>query len=454
LNLGTWSLKRETIAARFPMSKTLGYGRGSVTVELPAPNCRAVVQPTLPPPISDLDAAIEKCLNDPVGGKPLANIVEGRHKVVVVIPDTTRGEAMQAYLPPLLHYIERHHVRREHVTILTATGAHRRHSDDEREALVGADVARDWVVADHDADEGNVEIEPLDDETPLWIDHRAVEADCLILAGLVSYHYCAGFGGGRKLIAPGLCGRATVQALHRRTLGNIDPAGNWRGHTGGLRGNPFHEALQAVAERVGPDFCLNITLGGERKIIGIVAGDFVQSHQVACLQYAKTFNFPIPERLPLVVASCGGWPYDINLYQAHKALDNAFRATQPGGTIVLLAECSEGWGPESFIKWMAIGSLEEHRARLASHFEVAGHTTYALKWKASQCRVIVVSEALAQSVRAGNAVDWLSGEGGTAPFRIEIVGDVNEAMAKADPRRSLPYYIMPAAVSCLPEVTG
>jgi len=436
------------------MSTSLRYGHGWMVVDLPDQNCRAVVQPTLPPAIADLDTTIERCLDDPVGGKPLSKILKGRRKVVVVIPDATRGEGVRLYLPPLLRYIEQHGVVRKRVTILTATGVHRRHSDAGLEALVGPEIARNWTVVDHDGDEGNVLIKPLDDETPLWVDRRAVEADCLILVGRVNHHYCAGFSGGRKLIAPGLCGRETVVALHRRTLANIDASGNWQSRTGGLRHNPFHEALAAVAEQVRPRFALNVTLGQQEEIIGVVAGDPVRSHLVACLQYDKVFRFPVPERLPLVVASCGGWPYDSDLYQAHKAVDNAFRAVQPDGTIVLLAECADEWGPGSFLRWLAIGSLKEHHERLKSHFEVAGHTTYALKWKTTQCRLIVVSETLARAVKAGEEPMWLASKVAVTPFRMAIVGDMEEALTRADPAGSLPYYLMPFASFCLPEITG
>jgi len=428
------------------MNANLRYGRGSAVVDLPEGNCRAVVQPILPPPIGDLDAAIVQCLNNPVGGKPLSAIVEGRRKVVVVIPDATRGEAVQAYLPPLLRYIEHHHVRREEVTLLTATGTHHRHSGAGLTALVGPEITRDWAVVDHNPDAGNVELEPLDDETPLLIDPLAVGADCLILAGQISFHYCAGFGGGRKLVAPGLCGCETVQALHRRTLANIDAAGDWQSRAGALRHNPFHEILVEAAGRVGPDFALNVSPNWQGEVIGVVAGDPVQSHVVACLQYDEIFRFPVAERLPLVIASCGGWPFDVNFYQAHKAFDNAFRAVAPGGTVVLLAECAEGWGPGSFLRWLRIASLKEHRERLESDFEVPGHTAYALKWKATKCRLIVVSETLARTTEAGEIA--------ALPFQIEIVADLNTALAKSDPNRALPYCMMPVASSCLPEVTG
>ncbi len=435
------------------MKYTLCYGRETLTLDLPDDLCRRVIQPSFPPAIPDPDAAITRCLDDPVGTPPLSKILEGRRRIVVVIPDATRAGAIPLYVGPLLRYLRAHGVSRERATLLSATGAHGLHSEAQRAALVGPEIAAQWTVEDHDCDRGNVEIEPLDAETPVAVDRHALEADCLILAGQISFHYCAGFGGGRKLIAPGLCGRATVHALHRRTLANIDADGNWHSRTGVLHHNPFHEAMLAVARRVGPRFTLHATFGLGNQLLGVAAGDLVKAHVAACLQYAQIFTCPVPERLPLVVASCGGWPLDGNLYQAHKAFDNAFRAVQRGGTILLLAECSGGWGPEAFVRWLAIPTLAEHRQRLRAEFQVEGHTTYAFKWKATQCRVIIVSHVLDERITAGDAPAWL--RGGPSPFQIEIVGTIGEALERLGAGgRRLPYYLMPNGAACLPEVTG
>jgi nickel-dependent lactate racemase len=286
------------------------------------------------------------------------------------------------------------------------------------------------------------------------VDARAVEADCRILAGRLSYHYCAGFGGGRKLIAPGLCGRDTVTALHRRTLANIDPSGRWRGRTAELDDNPLHEALEAAAGRVGADFALHAAVDCEGRVVGVVAGDLLRSHAVACRQYDQTFGARIDGPQPLVIASCGGWPFDVNLYQAHKSIDMAFRAVAPGGTIVLLAACEEGWGPGSFVRWLAIGTLAEHRDRLAGDFEVAGHTTYALKWKATQCRIVIVSETLLARLAVGDGPAWLTAGAADAPFQLEIADSLDAALAAARAREAIPYILMPAAHLFLPIPIG
>lgn len=436
------------------MQRALRCGRGALVVDLPSEACRAIIQPKLPPPVSDLDAVVARSLEDPVDSEPLSKILRDRENIVVAVPDATRSEVAPVCLPPLLRYMEREGIDRDRVTILTATGAHRRHTAEELRALVGAEIVANWTVVDHDPDTGNVELEPLDEKTPLWVDSRAVEADCLILAGAIRYHYCAGFGGGRKLIAPGLCGRETVQALHRHTLANIDASGRWRSCTGAMRQNPFHEILVAAAQRVPAHFALHVAVGWQGQLVDVVSGDPFQSHLIACLQYDQIFRRAVRERLPVVVASCGGWPYDVNLYQAHKALDNAFRAVRQNGTIVLVAECSEGWGPESFVKWLAIDSLEEHRQRLMEEFEVPGHTTYALKWKATQCRIILVSEGLARRMSEGDAPAWMTAAGGDSPFQLAIAADLAEAIDKAATRHPVPHYLIPVAVSCLPTITA
>lgn len=436
------------------MRKALRYGQGSVVVDLPAGDCRGIVEPGLPPAIGEIEAVVARSVERPVSGRPLSEVVRGKRRVVVVVPDATRRAGLQGYLPALLRCIERAGAGPHDVVVLTATGAHRKHADSEREALVGSEVASRWTVEDHDADEGNVEIEPLDSETPLAVDRRVVEADCIILAGPISYHYCAGFGGGRKLLAPGVCGRATVEALHRRTLANIDGAGDWRSRTGVLRDNPFNEALRKAAERIGPDFALNVSVDWRGAVIGLTAGEPFRSHLVACLEYDRIFRVPLEGRAGAVVASCGGRPWDVNLYQAHKALDNAFRAVRDGGTIVLLAECVEGWGPPAFVEWLAIDSLEAHRQRLEERFEVVGHTTYALKWKATRCAIVVVSKELAGRVARGDAPAWLAKARPDGPFHLEVVAGLEDALGRAGIGAGSDYYLMPMAACTLPEVVS
>lgn len=434
------------------MIQAMRYGRGEVEVDLP-PGCDKVIEARIPSVIQDVGAAVRRCLERPLYGRPLAEIVRDRRRVALIIPDATRKAAMDVWLPPLLDAMRQAGAGPNRTTLVIATGKHRVPTADQVAELVGREICAEWSVLAHDADVPHVKVGSIDDRTPIAVDKRVAEADCVILAGGVSHHYLAGFGGGRKLIAPGVCGRETVEALHSWSLANIDPAtGAWRSRTGELKGNPFHEAVVAAARTVHPAFAVHIIVGREGQVVEVVAGDPFKSHELACGRYDRVFRISIRRRRPLVVASCGGWPYDVNLYQAHKGLDNAFRAVAPGGTIVLLAECADGWGPPASVDWLGIESLEEHHARLKAHFEIVGHTTYALKWKATQCRVILVSEPLAERVAAGDGPAWLAAPG-ESEFRFEIVGSIEVAMDRAGAGDEVQGYVMPAASACLPVAT-
>ena len=100
----------------------------------------------------------------------------------------------------------------------------------------------------------------------------------------------------------------------------------------------------------------------------------------------------IAEKRDFVIASCGGYPYDINLIQAHKTLDMAAKACKDGGTIILLAECRDGLGRSDFLKWFESPSAAKLESRLREAYEVNGQTAWSLLTKAEQFRVILVSQ--------------------------------------------------------------
>ena len=101
----------------------------------------------------------------------------------------------------------------------------------------------------------------------------------------------------------------------------------------------------------------------------------------------------------MAIVSCGGNPYDINLIQAHKALEAASYACADGGTIIWLAECPDGLGRADFMKWFDAADARALATRLHEHYEVNGQTAWTLLEKAERFRVILVSSLDAADVR-------------------------------------------------------
>jgi nickel-dependent lactate racemase len=113
-----------------------------------------------------------------------------------------------------------------------------------------------------------------------------------------------------------------------------------------MEGNPFNEDMMEAAEFVKPSFLFNVILDSEGNFTAAVAGNYITAHRKGCEILKSIDSSSIREKAEVVIASCGGYPKDIDLYQASKALSNAVEAVKEGGTIILLAECIEGLGHE------------------------------------------------------------------------------------------------------------
>ncbi len=167
--------------------------------------------------------------------------------------------------------------------------------------------------------------------------------DKIILTGGVVYHFLAGFGGGRKSIVPGIAGRETINTNHNNALNKgLGSGSNPRACNGNMtEDNPFHSDLMECAAFAKPAYLLNVIVDDSYQIVGAFAGDWREAHAQAAKAVEKLDGVPVPRRAPLVIASAGGYPKDINLYQTSKTLSNALAAAAPGGTIVLLSQCRE-----------------------------------------------------------------------------------------------------------------
>ena len=102
-----------------------------------------------------------------------------------------------------------------------------------------------------------------------------------------------------------------------------------------------------------PTFLLNVVVNDEQKIIGAFAGNWVTAHRAACDLVDRLYGVPAHEKTPLVIASAGGYPKDLNFYQTIKTLCNAQEVSQEGGTIILVTKSDEGFGNEDTRRLMS-----------------------------------------------------------------------------------------------------
>jgi nickel-dependent lactate racemase len=315
-------------------------------------------------------------------------------KVVIVTSDITRYTGSEIYLPLLLERLNEQGILDRDIEILIALGIHRSQTPHEHEKILGSLYGR-IRVRDHDCDDrdGLVSIGRTASGIDVRINRQAAEADRLILTGVIGFHYFAGFGGGRKSILPGIASRQACMDSHF-TLLNPEPGSgkNLQAVTGNLVGNPVHQAMTEACALAAPVFILNTVLNPDKRIIAAFAGHWREAHDAGCRYYREHFSLRLQAQTELVIVSCGGFPKDINLIQAHKSMEYASKALKEGGVMILLAECRDGFGNSGFFNWFRHGSLDVFEATLREHYEINGQTAYSLFEKTRRFTIILVSE--------------------------------------------------------------
>jgi nickel-dependent lactate racemase len=314
--------------------------------------------------------------------------------VLIVVSDATRATASGQVVNLLVRRLVQLGVAPHDLRVIFATGIHRPVTVEEKRELLTPFVLQRIRTLDHNADDASahVELGTTERGTPIELNRALVEHDHVILTGAINFHYFAGFTGGRKSICPGLASARTVAATHLHAL-DFETGGRRAGvGTGRLDANAVHEECERIAAEIAPSFLLNTWTNEAGDAVRLYAGDWRTAHRLACAEYADVHTLPVAEKRPVVIASCGGAPHDLNLIQAHKTLDMAAHACLDGGTIILLAECADGFGRADFLKWFDAENSHALAARLRESYAVNGQTAWALLTKAERFNVQLVSQ--------------------------------------------------------------
>ena len=374
----------------------LCYGHEKVVLELPPSVPRTVLQMPRMDPLPDPAAAMKEALQNPIGSVPLREYVEPGDRICLLVNDSTRVARSDYFLPILVDELKEAGIKETDMFIVFTNGTHRALSREEMTELVGEDIARRITLVNHDCHDKEqlISMGETSRGTPLQVNALVARADKRILTGSIVYHFFAGFGGGRKALIPGVAGYDTIQANHSLMM---DP----QARLGQLEGNPVHEDQLEAAKAVGGGFLFNVVLDEQKNFLGVFAGDMEQAHLAGCALVEKAYGVAVEEPADVVIASCGGHPKDINVYQAHKTLENATQALKPGGQVILLACCPEGVGSEVYEQWASCyTSLDEIERALQANFQLGGHKAFSVARTLERGRVFLVSRLAPEKVRS------------------------------------------------------
>lgn len=325
---------------------------------------------------------IENALLNPVAAKKLKDAAYMKKNVCILVSDITRPCPSYKFLPYLVKDLK--DAKAGSIKIIFGLGIHRKHTREEQLKLAGPEAAEVCELIDFDRDSVKL-IGTTSHGTPVEVFKEVAESDFILATGNIEYHYFAGYSGGAKALMPGVCSYNSVSANHSMMLEEMARAGEFAD-------NPVRKDIEEAGKIAGIDFIFNVILNDSKKIIGAVAGNNNEAFIKGIHIYDSVHEISSNQKADLVITSAGGYPKDINLYQAQKALESVKDIVKDGGIILLTAECPEGFGEDRFAEWMQntrdFNALFE---KIRQKFVLGGHKAVAVSKLLTRAGVILYS---------------------------------------------------------------
>ncbi len=307
--------------------------------------------PQCPPPVPDQSAEVRRALANPIGSPRLKDLAVKAKNCVIICSDHTRPVPSAFIIPAMLEELRSGNPDID-ITLLIATGVHREPTREELVRKFGEEIVQNEKIVIHDSRDhaAMTEIGTLPSGGKLAVNSLAVNCDLLAAEGFIEPHFFAGFSGGRKSVLPGISSQETVLANHCSEFIDHPCA-----RTGVLQNNPIHQDMLFAARTAGLKFIVNTVIDPQKQIVRAFAGDVEAAHLEGAEFCREQAEVTVPEA-DIVISSNGGYPLDMNVYQAVKGMTAAEAVCRPGGVIIMVAGCCDGHGGESFYRNMAGGA--------------------------------------------------------------------------------------------------
>ncbi|MFX1376761.1 MAG: lactate racemase domain-containing protein [Promethearchaeota archaeon] len=283
---------------------------------------------------------IKNAILNPIGTLSLSELAKGKKKIVIVIDDMTRPTPIYKILPIVLRELKKAKIEDNQITILLAIGAHRPMTREDCILKLGREIVNKFRIENHHPYENLKYFGESKLKTPIYVNKTYADGELKIAIGGVIPHPLAGYGGGAKIVLPGVCGIDTLEANHKNKAGGIGIITEAR------------RDIEEIAEKVGLDFSINVIYTNTGKISGIFTGHFKEAHRKA-IEFGKhVYSTKITPNNQICFFN--SFPEDSELNQAqYKAFNFLMTAPQtlitPDGAIVIMTSSYEGRGYHSLL---------------------------------------------------------------------------------------------------------
>lgn len=366
------------------------YGKTYIEWNYPENVDLEVIKPREAAGVEDPVAEVKRAIEKPLGTKKISELSQIK-KVAIAVSDMTRPVPNKIILPVLIHELEKIGVKPADITVIIGTGLHRVSPPSEFKEIVGEELVNKINVISHDAydEDMQVNIGATSRGTPVDINKHFAFADLKIVVGMIDPHQFQGYTGGAKGVAIGLGGKRLITANHSMLIDENCVLGK-------IKNNPAREDIDEIGVMAKLDFAVNVVLNEQKELVKAFAGDPALVHTEGVKIARKIFEVKVDEEKDLVIASPGGFPKDLNVYQAQKGLAHAAMVVKNRGVIILAAECREGVGEDKFYEFLAKHSTPEEVINdfMNREFEMGPNKAFLWCRSLKKARTILVSDKI------------------------------------------------------------
>ena len=284
------------------------------------------------------DDQLREALQNPLGTEPLRQIAQGRKQAVILFDDLTRPAPTWKILPFVLEELQAAGFADDQIRFVGAFANHAAMCQEDFVKKLGPDVVRRFRIYNHNPYEHLVDLGKTSRGTPILINREVMNCDLKIGIGGLIPHLGAGFGGGAKMVLPGVAGIASAGYNHLE-LGGLgrDRSDPKRFRLGQIEGNILRQDIEEAVQKVGLDMKIDLLINNQREIVGVFAGDFIAQHRAGVKQAKHLYATPIAGDCDIVVTNA----YPIE-NQIAKGIWPANLSLKEGGLAVVVVQSVEG----------------------------------------------------------------------------------------------------------------
>ncbi len=348
-----------------------GCWRGAKSLPLTFPNNWKVSLAPMEDGPDVSQAEIAKAFRNPIGQETIRRMAEGKKSAAIAVDDLTRPTQAYRFLPFVVEELNQAGIRDENIRIIMAVGCHRPLMKRDQEKKLGKKMANRFAVYNHHPFENVVDVGTTSRGTPVRINRIFIESEFKIGVGFITPHPIAAFGGGGKIVIPGLGSIDTIEKNHTPAfMGKIGNTGFSKGYD--INSNELRLDIEEGARIAGLNAIVNSVGTSEGKTAGVFVGDLVQAHRAA-VELARAVYVTEPP-CDVDVGIFNAFPEDTELVQAQKALNvwtgnETCRLVREGGKVVVATASSDGLGFHSLAdRGMRLYAPVGHRKSVSSIF--------------------------------------------------------------------------------------